>query len=113
MIAEGTDATLTHQQEGIIIGDETLRYVAKATYGDAPVKKDNLGNESTDNWFAGGEIESTVRVVVGERYRFYGAGTGDLPEKMDSDFIRGMRSRSSADGEFTTEIRVEVGEQYI
>lgn len=52
-VATGTTSPLTYEGEAIVIGDETITFNASATYADAPVKNNNLGQESKENWFAG------------------------------------------------------------
>lgn len=112
-VAEGTESPLTYEGEAIVVGDETVTFVASATYGDAPVKKNNLGQESTENWFEGGTMNSANYSIVGKRNLFYGTGVGDVPT-IDSVFVRGLTNKKLAPTQgYNWTINVEVGQQYI
>lgn len=109
----GTTSPLTHAGEAFVVGDETVTYKATATYGDAPVKNNNLGNESKENWFAGGTVESSAYSITGKRYAFTGTGVGAVPT-VTSDFVRGLSKAKlgPANGNALT-INVDIGQQYI
>lgn len=112
-VAEGAETPLTYAGEDIVIEDETITFKASATYGDAPVKNDNLGNESKDNWFAGATMESSAYSIAGKRNMFYGTGVGAVPE-VTSDMVRGLLNKKLAPAQGTAvTINVEVGQQYI
>lgn len=112
-VAEGTTSPLTYDGEAIVIGDETITFTASATYGDAPVKKNNLGQESKENWFAGDTASSSAYSIVGKRNLFYGTGVGDLPT-VDSTFVRGLTNSKLAPTQgHSWNINVAVGQQYI
>ena len=112
-VATGTTSPLTYTGDAIVIGDESITYKATATYGDAPVKNDNLGNESTDNWFAGGTITSSAYTITGKRNLFYGTGVGAVPT-VNSAFVRGLGNTKLAPAANTSfTINVDVGQQYI
>lgn len=112
-VAEGTTSPLTYDGEAIVIGDETITFTASATYGDAPVKKNNLGQESKENWFAGDTASSSAYSIVGKRNLFYGTGVGDLPT-VDSAFVRGLTNSKLAPTQgHSWNINVAVGQQYI
>lgn len=112
-VAEGTESPLTYEGEAIVVGDETVTFVASATYGDAPVKKNNLGQESTENWFEGDTMDSTAFSITGKRNLFYGTGVGDVPA-VDSAFVRGLVNKKLAPTQGTAfTINVEIGQQYI
>lgn len=112
-VAEGATSPLSYNGEAVVIGDETLSYTASATYGDAPVKNDNLGNESTTNWFAGDTITSTAYNIVGKRNLFYGTGVGDLPE-ITSENVRKLTNKKLAPTQgYNWTINVDIGQQYI
>lgn len=111
--ANGTTSPLTYSGDAIVIGDETITFSASATYGDAPVKKNNLGQESTENWFAGGTINSSSYSIVGKRNLFYGTGVGDIPT-ITSDEVRKLVNKKLAPAQGTSfNISVAVGQQYI
>lgn len=112
-VAEGTTSPLTYAGEAFVIGDETVTFTASATYGDAPVKTNNLGNESKENWFAGSTVSSSAYSITGKRNAFYGTGVGDLPA-VTSGMVRGLNDRKLNPAAGTTfSIDVEVGQQYI
>ena len=112
-VATGTESPLTYTGEDIVIGDESITFSASATYGDAPVKTNNLGSESTENWFAGGTVNSSNYVVTGKRNLFYGTGVGSIPE-VNSVMVRGLVNKKLAPAQGTSfNINVAVGQQYI
>lgn len=116
-VSEGTTSPLTYAGEAFVIGDETIRYYAYVEYGDAPVKKDNLGNDSMDNWFAGTEpntgMKSNEYAITGKRNLFYGTGVGAVPT-VKSAFVRGLGNTKLAPAANTSfTINVDVGQQYI
>lgn len=115
----GTEATsaaespLDYTGEDIVVGDETVTFSASATYGDAPVKNNNLGAESMENWFAGGTVNSSNYSITGKRNLFYGTGVGAVPE-VNSAMIRGLANKKLAPAQGTSfNINVAVGQQYI
>lgn len=112
-LATGTSSPLEYTGEAIVIGDETVSFSATATYGDAPVKNNNLGAESKENWFAGGTITSSVYTITGKRNLFYGTGVGNLPE-ITSDAVRALANKKLAPAAGTVfNVNVAVGQQYI
>ena len=112
-LVEGTSTPQVYDGEDIVIGDETITFSASASYADAPVKNNNLGQESKENWFAAGSVDSTSYSIVGKRNLFYGTGVGDLPT-VDSDFVRGLVNTNLAPAQATSiTINVAVGQQYI
>ena len=113
VVAEGVESPLVYDGEAIVIGDETITFNASATYGDAPVKTNNLGQESKENWFAGDTITSSNYSIVGKRNLFYGTGVGSVPE-VTSDVVRGLANKKLAPTQgYSFNINVEVGQQYI
>lgn len=112
-IANGTTSPLIYTGEGVVIGDESITFSASATYGDAPVKKNNLGQDSKENWFAGSSINSGNYTITGKRNLFYGTGVGAVPE-VTSDMVRGLVNKKLAPSAGTSfNINVAVGQQYI
>ena len=112
-VTEGTTSPLTYAGEAIVVGDETVSFTASATYGDAPVKNNNLGQESKENWFAGDTITSSAYSITGKRNMFYGTGVGAVPE-ITSDFVRGLGNNKLAPAQSTSvTINVAIGQQYI
>lgn len=112
-VADGTTSPLTYTGEGVVIGDESITFSATATYDDAPVKKNNLGQDSKENWFAGSTVNSSNYTITGKRNLFYGTGVGSAPE-VTSDMVRGLVNKKLAPAAGTTfNINVAVGQQYI
>lgn len=113
VVASGTEHQLTYTGEAIVIGDETITFSASAKYGDAPVKKNNLGVDSTENWFAGDTIISSDYSIVGKRNLFYGTGIGLVPE-VNSSMVRGLSNKKLAPTQgYSFNVNVAVGQQYI
>lgn len=112
-VATGTTSPLTYAGDAITIGDESITFTATATYGDAPVKNNNLGQESKENWFAGDTITSSNYTITGKRNAFYGTGVGAVPT-VNSTFVRGLTGKTLAPAANTTfTINVAIGQQYI
>ena len=112
-VSTGTASPLTYDGAAIVIGDESITFTATATYGDAPVKTNNLGQESKENWFAGGTITSSAYTITGKRNMFYGTSTGAVPT-INSDFVRSLTNKKLAPAANTSvTINVAVGQQYI
>lgn len=112
-VASGAESPFDYTGEDIVIGDETVTFSASATYGDAPVKNNNLGAESKENWFAGGTVNSSNYVVTGKRNLFYGTGVGSVPE-VNSVMVRGLVNKKLGPTQGTSfNINVAVGQQYI
>lgn len=112
-VANGTASPLTYDGDAIVVGDETITFTANATYGDAPVKTNNLGSESKENWFAGDTITSSGYSISGKRNLFYGTGVGAVPE-VTSNFVRGLANTKLAPTQgHSWNINVSVGQQYI
>lgn len=112
-VATGSTSPLDYTGESVVIGDETISYSASATYGDAPAKNNNLGQESKENWFAAGTVTSGTFSITGKRNLFYGTGVGDAPE-VTSDMVRGLANKKLAPAAGTSfNISVAVGQQYI
>lgn len=112
-VATGTTSPLTYEGEAFVIGDETVTFVASASYNDAPVKNNNLGNESKENWFAGGSVDSSGYSITGKRNLFYGTGVGSVPA-ITSDMVRALANKKLAPTQgHSWNINVAVGQQYI
>lgn len=112
-VANGTASPLTYAGEAIVIGDESITFTASASYGDAPVKNNNLGQESKENWFAAGSVDSSAYTITGKRNLFYGTGVGAVPT-VTSDMVRGLVNTKLAPSQgYSWNINVAVGQQYI
>ena len=112
-VVDGTTSPLTYDGEAVVIGDETITFKASATYGDAPVKKNNLGEESKENWFEGGTVSSSAYSITGKRNLFYGTGVGSVPT-ITSSVVRDLTNKKLAPTQGTTfTVNVAVGQQYV
>ena len=112
-IIVGTTSTINAIEQNFIVPDGVIRFNSKATYGDAPIKTNNLGQESKENWFEGNEVVSNNIDFVGNRKYFYGAGNGNIPT-LTSPIIRNLANSKLSPAEGTTfEIPVEVGQQHV
>ena len=112
-VASATESPLVYDGDAIVVGDESVTFSASATYEDAPVKTNNLGAESKENWFAGGTVNSSNYVITGKRNLFYGTGVGSVPE-VNSVMVRGLANKKLAPAQGTSfNINVAVGQQYI
>lgn len=112
-VATGSTSPLDYAGEAVVIGDETISYSASANYADAPVKNNNLGQESKENWFAAGTVTSGTFSISGKRNLFYGTGVGAAPE-VTSDMVRGLANKKLAPAAGTSfNVNVAVGQQYI
>ena len=113
VVAEGTSSPQDYNGENIVIGDETITFSASASYEEAPVKINNLGQESKENWFAAGTVNSSDYSITGKRNLFYGTGVGEIPT-VDSAFVRGLGNDKLAPTQgYSWNINVAVGQQYI
>lgn len=112
-VATGSTSPLDYTGEAVVIGDETISYSASADYAAAPVKNNNLNQESKENWFDAGTVTSGTFSISGKRNLFYGTGVGELPE-VNSDMVRGLANKKLAPAAGTAfNISVAVGQQYI
>ena len=113
-VASGTIATINATDQTVVIPDGTVTFNSKAEYKAAPVKTNNLGQESTENWFDAGTITSSNLNFTGKRKYFYGAGNGALPETIDSSVVRALAGSKLNPAENTVfEIPVAVGQQHV
>lgn len=113
VVASGTTTPLDYSGSSIVIGDNTITFTASADYSDAPVKNNNLGDESKENWFAGGTATSSSYSITGKRQLFYGTGAGALPT-ITSDVVRGLSGKKLAPANGNSfNIEVAEGQQHI
>lgn len=91
-------------------GDTTYQIVAE--YAQGPVKKDNLGEDSSIGRIEADSVRSSVTKITGFRKAFYGAGLGD-PAIATSDNIRALGYSVNAVKKGTVfNISVPAGQQY-
>lgn len=111
--AQGTTSPLLYNGNAIVIGDETITFTANASYGDAPVKNNNLGQESKENWFAAGTVTSSGYSITGKRKMFYGTGVGAAPT-VTSDIVRNLaNNKLNPTQGYNFNLTVDIGQQYI
>lgn len=112
-VETGTTSPLTYSGDAFTIGDETVIYTATASYEAAPVKQNNLGQDSLENWYGSGSVTSRDYNITGKRNLFYGTGVGSLPT-ISSDVVRGLTNTKLAPTQgYSFNITVDVGQQYI
>ena len=112
-VATGASSTVNANDQTFVVPAGTVRFNSKAVYGDAPVKTNNLGQESKENWFAGGTATSGNLDFVGKRKAFYGAGNGGVPT-LNSQAVRGLASSKMSPAANTVlEIPVAIGQQHV
>lgn len=112
-VATGTASPLDYNGDSFVIGDETVTFGATAAYEDAPVKNNNLGEESKENWFAGSSVSASAYSITGKRQLFYGTGAGTLPT-ITSDLVRGLSGKKLAPANGNSfNVNVAIGQQYI
>ena len=99
--------------EEFVIGDETVAFQAKASYGDGPVLNNNLNQADAVGQIMASTIASSKISFVGKRNLFYGTTVGELPT-LDSTVVRGLVNSKLgpvSGTEFT--VNVAVGQQNI
>lgn len=112
-VVSGTTATVNATDQTFVIPDGTVTFNSKAEYKAAPVKTNNLGQESKENWFDAGTATSGNISFVGKRKYFYGAGNGGVPT-LTSNVVRGLAGNKLNPSAGTVfEIPVAVGQQHV
>lgn len=105
-------SSYTYNGEAFIIGDETITYSAKATYGDGPVKNNNLGKPDATGQIKAGTKTSANFSYTGSRNMFYSTGVGDIPE-ITSDYIRVLSNKKLNPTQgYNFTINMAVGQQF-
>lgn len=111
----GTSTTSPYEfsADSFVIGDETVAFQAKASYGDGPVLNNNLNQADAVGQIMAGTIASTKISFVGKRKLFYGTSVGDLPT-VDSTVVRALTNSKLGPASGTSfDISVAVGQQNI
>ena len=112
-VASGTTSTVNATEQTFVVPDGTVTFNSKAAYKAAPVKNNNLGQESKENWFDAGTATSGNISFVGKRKYFYGAGNGGVPT-LTSNVVRGLAGNKLNPSAGTVfEIPVAVGQQHV
>lgn len=112
-IGNGTTTPYDYVGDPIVVGDETISFTAKATYGQGAIKNDNLNNPSPNGRIEAGSVTSSSYNIVGQRNMFYGTGIGKF-ENATSDKIRGLSNKKlNPTNGLKISMKVETGQQYI
>lgn len=111
-VGSDTTSPYTYTGEAMVLGDETITFTAQATYGDGPVKDNNLGTPDATGQIKAGTKTSSALSYVGQRNLFYGTGVGDVPS-LTSDYIRGLANKKLNPTQgYNFTINVAVGQQF-
>lgn len=100
------------EPEDFVLGDETITFRAVASYGDGPIKNDNMGTPSPNGQIKAGTVNSSNVSYTGARKSFWGSGVGSVPA-LTSDVVRGLTGSQLNLGNGTKEVVFEAGTQYI
>ena len=112
-VGSDTSSPYTYTGEAIVLGDETITFKARATYGDGPVKNNNLGQPDATGQIKAGTKDSSTLSFVGQRQLFWGTGVGELPE-LTSDTVRGLANKKLNPTQgYSFTIIVSVGQQNV
>ena len=112
-VGSDTTSPYTYTGEATVLGDETITYTAQATYGDGPVKDNNLGTPDDTGQIKAGTKTSSAMSYVGQRNLFWGTGVGELPT-LNSDTIRGLANkRLNPTQGYSWNIPIAIGQQYV
>lgn len=112
-VGSDTSSPYTYTGEAIVLGDETITFKAQATYGDGPVKNNNLGQPDATGQIKAGTKDSSTLSFVGQRHLFWGTGVGELPE-LNSDNIRGLTNKKLNPTQgYSWNIPIAIGQQYV
>lgn len=112
-LAAGESATVTAENISFILPEGSVNIYSKASYEAAPVKTNNLGQDSKENWFDAGTVTSGNLTFTGQRKYFYGAGNGATPV-ITADVVRGLSASAlnPTQGKVFN-IPVAVGQQHV
>ena len=112
-VGSDTSSPYTYTGEAIVLGDETITFKAQATYGDGPVKNNNLGQPDATGQIKAGTKDSSTLSFVGQRQLFWGTGVGELPT-LNSETIRGLVNKKLNPTQgYSWNIPIAVGQQYV
>jgi hypothetical protein len=111
-VATGTEATLEHEEEFVVV-DGATHFASTVAYGEGAVKNDNFGDASPTGHITAGSKTSSNYTITGARRAFFGTAAGELPT-VNSPYIRGLAKNklNPAAGE-TLSITVAEGERHI
>lgn len=112
-VGSDTSSPYTYTGEAIVLGDETITFKAQATYGDGPVKNNNLGKPDATGQIKAGTKDSSTLSFQSQRNLFWGTGVGELPT-LNSETIRGLANKKLNPTQgYSWNIPISVGQQYV
>lgn len=112
-IASSSTSPVQSNSIQLVVPDGETKFVVKATYGEGPVKNDNAGEEHSEGHIVAGSIETEPVVVIGKRCVFIGSGEDDLPETIDSDWVRELASDIAPEDVEVYRIECLVGTKWV
>lgn len=86
----GTNNPYDYTGDSFVLGDETVTFTAKAEYGEGEIKNDNLGEPYPTGHIPAGNKTSSNYSYNGQRKAFWAGNVSDLPEEIDSAYIRAL-----------------------
>lgn len=112
-VGSNTSSPYTYTGDAIVLSDETITFKAQATYGDGPVKNNNLGKPDATGQIKAGTKDSSALSFVGQRNAFWGYGAGTI-ESPSSDQIRGLANkRLNVSANNVISVAIATGSQHI
>lgn len=112
-VGNGTSSPYDYTGNPIVIGDETISFTSKATYGEGAIKNDNLGQQSPNGHITAGSVTSSAYSITGQRNLFYGTGVGSVPG-LTSDVVRKLANkRLNPTQGLSFNISIATGQQYV
>ena len=112
-VGSDTSSPYTYTGDAIVLGDETISFKAQATYGDGPVKNNNLGEPDATGQVKAGTKDSSTLSFNGQRNAFWGYGAGTI-ESPSSDQIRGLSNkRLNVAANNVISVAIATGSQHI
>ena len=112
-VGNGTTSPYDYTGDSIVIGDETISFTSKATYGEGAIKNDNLGQQSPNGHITAGSVTSSAYSITGQRNLFYGTGVGSVPG-LTSDVVRKLANkRLNPTQGLSFNISIATGQQYV
>lgn len=111
LVAEGSTASIIWRPSEEHFKDGVRKVSIEVSYGEGPVKNDNLGNPSPGNVKAG--KQTFFKNLAGERNIWWGTGTDDMPVSTSEDIRNLTGSRIGVrDGE-SVDVNIPLGTRCI
>ena len=112
-VGTGSASPYDYSGSAIVIGDESITFTAKATYGEGAIKNDNLGQPSPNGHITAGSITSSNYTITGQRKAFWGSGTGTVDDATSDQIRKLTNARLNVTAGTNISLKVETGQQYI